>query len=323
MGNPTQSTSLNGPDSRRGEMAQAFQNFQHCVQRCQKAVFFTDAAGVLQRVNPAFEQLTGYTSTECVGRDLSWLASAGPSSKAYKRIWQEIFDNRTFRGVLEVRRKDGSSFEMELTAIPVRDSKGQITSLVCTGQDFREQREMEAQLREARRLNAVSVLPRAFAHDLNNLLMVITGCAELSLDALPQDSPVSRNLQEIRTASQRASELSREMLSLGSVGTQNLAPVCVNSVIQETSRILSRVIGPRIQLQVVLGDDISPTVADVRQLQQVLLNLAISARNAMPESGKFVLQTRTLEVDCSPLTDGGLPPGKYAQLSVVDCFERR
>ena len=82
-----QKTSLRTCDPRHSQMADAFRNFQQCVHRCEKAVFFTDAAGLLQRVNPAFEQLTGYSSLEVVGKDLSWLAAEGPSSKAYRQIW--------------------------------------------------------------------------------------------------------------------------------------------------------------------------------------------------------------------------------------------
>src|SRR5579864_690255 len=126
---PTRSEQQSNPDARQNQMAQAFRNFQQCIQCCQKAVFFTDAAGILQRVNPAFEKLTGFASTESVGKDLSWMAAEGPSSDAYRRIWQEIFATRTFRGTLKVRRRDGNSFPMELTAISVRDTKGQITSL--------------------------------------------------------------------------------------------------------------------------------------------------------------------------------------------------
>jgi two-component system, cell cycle sensor histidine kinase and response regulator CckA len=312
-----QKTSLPTSDPSRSQMADAFRNFQQCVHRCEKAVFFTDAAGLLQRVNPAFEQLTGYTSLEIVGKDLSWLAAQGPSSKAYRQIWHEIFENRAFRGDLEVRRKDGSSFQMEFTAIPVRDTKGQITSLVCTGQDMLQEHELEIQLAEARRLSAVAVLARAFAHDLNNLMMVITGCTELALDGALPESPMSKHLQEIRTASQRASELSRDMLAFGSNSQGTSELISINSVVQQTCRILPRVLGRDIQLQVVLGEEIGFAKADVRQVQQVLLNLAINAHDAMPEGGLLLLETNVVDVNAPPAGGRSVVPGKYLLLSVA------
>jgi PAS domain S-box-containing protein len=180
-------------------------------------VFFTDAAGILQRVNPAFEKLTGFASTESVGKDLSWMAAEGPSSDSYRRIWHEIFENRAFRGTLEVRRRDGNCFPMELTAIPVRDTKGQVTSLVCTGQDTREAEAVQAELREARNL---STRVRTVARDLNNALTVISGCTEVALEGLSSDHPLWRTLQEIRSASQQAGELSRDMLACIQAETQ-------------------------------------------------------------------------------------------------------
>jgi len=222
---PTNKEPHNSPEDRQNQMAKVFRNFQQCIQHCEKAVFFTDAAGILQRVNPAFEKLTGFVSAESVGKDLSWMAAEGPTSDTYRQLWQKIFENRTFRGTLEVRQRDGGTFKMELTAIPVRDTKGRITSLVCTGQDRRE-----AELSQARKLYAGSTRARALAHDLNDTLMVISGCAELALDGLPSDHPLRRRLQEIKHAAQRACEIGRGMLACVTVQTRGAEFVSVESV---------------------------------------------------------------------------------------------
>ena len=219
MEHPTSKEPQSSSEDRQNQMAKVFRNFQQCIQHCEKAVFFTDAAGILQRVNPAFEKLTGFVSAESVGKDLSWMAAEGPTSDTYRQIWQKIFENRAFRGTLEVRRRDGNSFKMELTAIPVRDTKGRITSLVCTGQDTREAEAIETALSQARQLYAGSTRACALAHDLNNTLMVISGCAELALDGLSSDHPLWRRLQEIKNAAQRASELGQGMLECTMVET--------------------------------------------------------------------------------------------------------
>jgi PAS domain S-box-containing protein len=207
---PISSEQQRNPDARQNQMAQAFRNFQQCIQYCQKAVFFTDAAGILQRVNPAFEKLTGFISAESVGKDLSWMAAEGPSSDAYRRIWHEIFENRAFRGTLEVRRRDGNSFPMELTAIPVRDTKGQIISLVCTGRDIRQECRAESKFAETSQLNAVSTVASAVVHEFNNLLMVISYHARLALNALPAEHVARKSLEEIEAAVQRSAEITGE-----------------------------------------------------------------------------------------------------------------
>lgn len=305
------------PDPQQNQMAEAFRNFQQCIQHCQKAVFFTDAAGILKRVNPAFEKLTGYASSESVGKDLSWMAAEGPTSESYRRIWQEIFGNRAFRGIVQIRKRDGSSVQMELTAVPVRDTKGQIASLVCTGRDVTEDRAAEAKLGEARRLNAIGMLARAVAHDLSNMLMVISGTAELALDGLAPDHPLWRQLQDIKSASERACDLGREMIAFGCSDSRDPTPVSINSVVQETCRFLPHILGQDVQLQVVLGPEIGKVEIDIRQFQQALLMFAMNARDALPEGGKLITETKLVDLDAGRLADTDLAPGKYVALTIA------
>lgn len=302
-------------DSRQTQMADAFRNLQQCVQTCHKAVFFTDAAGILQRVNPAFERLTGYPSFESVGKDLSWIAADGPESESYRRLWHEIYENSAFRGVIEVRRRDGNSLQMELTAIPVRDRDGQITSLVCTGRDLREGQGVEVKLSEARKLNAIATLARAVAHDLNNTLMVISSSSELALDGVSHEDPLWRRLHEIHGAAQRACELAGEMLAFGR-NTQERELVSLNSLVQETCRVLPRVTGPDVQIQVVLGTDAGQVDANVAQVQQLLLSLAVSARDAMPDGGRLIISTSGTDLEAAKRTRTDAPSLKCALLSV-------
>ena len=129
-------------------MAAALRNLQHAVNQSQDVIFFTDPAGVIERVNPAFEILTGYSSVEAVGKDLSWIAAEGPSSEAYRKIWEQVFQGRPYRGALQLRRKgkDDDPCELDVLIAPVRDGKGRTASLLCTGRDTSEKRELESQL---------------------------------------------------------------------------------------------------------------------------------------------------------------------------------
>ena len=195
------------PDNRHTQMAEAFRNFQQCIQHCEKAVFFTDEAGILQRVNPAFEKLTGYSAIESVGKDLSWMAAGEPLSETYRKIWQDIFEGRRFSGSLQVRRRDGALLCLELTAIPVRDTKGRITSLVCTGEPAHG---CGAQC-HCREISPSLV--QATLRDLQDVLVSLGAQAQLALDALPPEHPSRSNLERVRFAVERACELAREMRS--------------------------------------------------------------------------------------------------------------
>jgi PAS domain S-box-containing protein len=148
-------------------MAASLRNLQNAVNQCQDAIFICDPAGVIERVNPAFEKITGYSSLEAVGKDLSWLVAEGPSSDSYRQLWEHVFQGRTYRGSLRVRWKPEDPIELKVAIAPVRDSKGRIASLVCTGRDTSGQRELETQLSQARRMDAIGTLAGGVAHDFN------------------------------------------------------------------------------------------------------------------------------------------------------------
>jgi len=303
------------PALRPNAMAEALRNMQHCVHYCRDAVFVTDATGLLERVNPSFEKLTGYSSLAVLGRDLSSIAIGGASSPAYQQIWQQVFQGRMFRGVLELRTNDGGSLELDVTVLPVRDNKGTLASLVCTGRDLREQRKLEAQLYDLRRMEAIAALAGGLGHDFNNMLMIISAYAELALESISKEHPLWNRLQEIHAAAARATGLTRQLLAFGRrQQQQQLELVSLNAIVQETCRLLPRVIGEDIELSVALDDNVGHVKADVGQMQQILLNLALNARDAMPEGGTLRIETRAAQ------EEGKLPcnAGDHVELSVTD-----
>ena len=273
-------------------MAVALRNLQHAVNQCQDVIFFTDPAGVIERINPAFEKLTGYSSVEAVGKDLSWIAAEGPLSESYRKIWEQVFQGRAYRGDLQIRRKQGDACELDVLIAPVRDGKGRTASLLCTGRDTSEKRELESQLSQARRMDAIGTLAGGVAHDFNNMLMVISAYAELSLDSLPKEHRLWHNLQEILAASRRASELTRQLLAFGREQVQRLQVFSLNSAVEEACRMLPCIIGEDIEIDVKLGQDLGRVRADSGQIEQVLFNLAINARDAMPNGGRLCIETR-------------------------------
>jgi two-component system, cell cycle sensor histidine kinase and response regulator CckA len=189
----------------------------------------------------------------------------------------------------------------------------------CTGRDTCEKRELETQLSSALRMDAIGTLAGGVAHDFNNMLMVISAHSELALDSLPKEHRLWRHLEEILTASRRASDLTWKLLAFGRKQVPNLQVFSLNSVVEEACKTLPWVLGEDIEMRVNLGRNLGRVKADSGQIEQVLLNLAINGRDAMPLGGKLSIETRL-----SDGRDSGFrgyrpnPASAYILLTVTD-----
>ena len=185
--------------------------------------------------------------------------------------------------------------------------------------DITDRKQLEEQLRQAQKMEAVGRLAGGIAHDFNNLLMVIQGYADLLTERLADGDPLRRNAEQIQTASQRATSLTRQLLAFSR--KQMLAPKVLNvqSVVAEMEKILRRLIGEDIQLETSSAPDLGLIKADRSQIEQVILNLAVNARDAMPEGGRLTIETANVELDkASSHPPAVLSPGKYVMLAVTD-----
>jgi len=292
------------------------------VERSADLVIITDRAGVIEYVNPAFESLTGYSRKEAIGRTPRILKSGQQSSELYRELWETILAGEVFRGVLVNRKKDGEIFYAEKTITPLRDNEGKISHFISNDRDITESRRLESQLHSAQRMDAVGKLAGGVAHDFNNLLMVISANAEMTLDALAREHPLRRHVQEIQTASRRAAELTRQLLAFGRKQVQALQLLDLNTVVQEIGRMLPRLIGEDIELQFVPGENLGRVKADPVQIEQIVMNLAANARDAMPRGGKFTIDTAAVRLDETYLRRHTMvPAGDYVRLTVTDSGE--
>jgi PAS domain S-box-containing protein len=187
------------------------------MAQCHDAVFITDPAGILMRVNPAFEELTGYSSLEAVGKDFSSLVARGADTESYRHIWSEIFQQRTFSGLIEFAQKSGKTCSVDVTINPVRDSRGHVYRLVGTGLPI-DRANIQIPDRTSSALFEVT-------HRLNSDLMIIGAHAEMALGKLGADHPLSRNLQEIAAASRRSALSLREFLDALPDGKHRNQPI--------------------------------------------------------------------------------------------------
>jgi len=285
------------------------------------AIVITDRAGVIEWVNPAFSQLTGYTAEEALGKNPRDLVKSGTQPPAfYRELWETILAGRTWHGEMVNRRKDGSRYTEDESVTPILDASGAITHFVAIKADMTEHLKLEAQYRQAQKMEGVGQLASGIAHDFNNLLTVINGMADLALNQIGQDDPVRADVQEIARAGERAAGLTRQLLAFSR--QQILAPrvLNVNTVVAGSEDLLRRLLGEDIDLVVVLAPALASVRADSGQIEQVITNLAVNARDAMPQGGRLTIETQTVTIDETRARSHGegVAPGPYVRLAVSD-----
>src|SRR5271168_1617642 len=202
---------------------------------------------------------------------------------------------------------------------PLRDAGGQLQGAICMALDITDRRQLEEQLRQSQKMEAVGRLAGGIAHDFNNLLMVIQGYADLLAERIPEGDSLHRNAEQIQLASQRATSLTQQLLAFSR--KQILAPKVLNvhAVVGDMEKILRRLIGEDIHLETNSQPDLGLVKADRSQIEQVILNLAVNARDAMPGGGRLTIETANVELDGSfTRVPQVLAPGKYVMLAVTD-----
>jgi PAS domain S-box-containing protein len=292
-------------------------NFRSLVTHAPYGVCRCDSTGILLDVNPALVTMLGYaTASELVGRNLANLYS---DSQQWFGLADYLRALEKFHGLAaDWVRKDHTSINVRLSGRAFRD-KGNTIFFELFAEDVTERRALEQQLRQAQKMEAVGRLAGGIAHDFNNLLMVISGYSEFLLDRLGPDPTLRGPAQEIANAAERATSLTRQLLAFSR--KQMLAPkvVDLNSVVTENLKMLTRLIGEDIDLVMVPGADLGAVKADPGQIEQVVMNLAVNARDAMPQGGKLTIETANVKLDASYARfHAPVRPGDYVMLAISD-----
>jgi two-component system cell cycle sensor histidine kinase/response regulator CckA len=288
------------------------------VEQMADALIIMDRSGAMEYVNPAFEALTGYSRQEVIGQSFEMLRSEQHADD-YEEMWNTVRSGNVFRGIVMNRKKNGETLIIEKALTPLRSGTGEITHFISTGRDITERRKLESDLQQAQKMDAIGLLAAGVAHDFNNLLLVISAYAELMLDSLDEQDPLRRNVAEIMGASRRAADLTRQLLAFGRKQMQSLQILDLNTVIGEISDMLPRLIGEDIELVFTPAQDLGKVKADPIQIEQVVMNLAANARDAMPGGGTLNIETAMVRVDESYVQRHAIvPPGDYVLLTVTD-----
>jgi len=269
--------------------------------------------------NPAFSRITGYETNEILGRNPRFLQGPATDRAVLERLRQSLDAGESFAGETVNYRKDGTEFWMNWRVTPVREGDGQVTHYVSVHRDVTERRDLEAQLRQSQKLEAVGQLAGGVAHDFNNVLTAIRGNCALLLQELPAADPRAELVQEIDEAGQRAARLTGQLLTFTRRQVRRPEALEFNTVVEGVLPMLRRILGERVRINFKPGSGLGLVWGDRGQLEQIVLNLAVNARDAMPAGG--ALRFETSNVELSPAYAGlhmSVIPGPYVMLAVSD-----
>ncbi|MCX5875063.1 MAG: PAS domain S-box protein, partial [Deltaproteobacteria bacterium] len=291
------------------------------IEQVGEGIVMTDAQGIIQFVNPAFKRMTGYRGNEVVGQNPRILKSGEQDGHFYRNLWDTISAGKNWAGRIVNKRKDGTLYTEETTISPVRDASGRIVNYVAVQRDITEQLRLAAQFQQAQKMEAIGLLAGGVAHDYNNMLTVILGYAELALRKVDQDQDpsVHADLEEIIKAAKRSTDITRQLLTFAR--KQSIVPVVfdLNQAVESTLKMLSRLIGEDIDLVWVPQAGLGPVKMDPGQIDQILANLCVNARDAIADVGKVTIETGNAVFDEAYCADHpGFVVGEYVLLAVSD-----
>ncbi len=292
------------------------------IQAVSQGILITDPSqpdNPIIYASPGFEALTGYASAEVLGQNCRFLQGPGTDAAAIALLREAIGEGRACTVELLNYRKDGASFWNELSISPVRDEHGRLIHFVGVQTDVTQRRLLEEQYRQVQKMEGIGQLAGGVAHDFNNMLTIINGFSDVLLEELGPDDPSREILTEIRTAGERSAALTRQLLAFAR--KQVVAPrvLDLNVVVEDAQKMLRRVLGEDVHLCTSLGVGLGRVRADEGQLQQVLLNLAVNARDAMPDGGALTIETHDEALsEAQARLHPDRRPGAYVVLVVSD-----
>jgi two-component system cell cycle sensor histidine kinase/response regulator CckA len=301
---------------RTQELRISEEKFRGIFENVQDVFFRTDTDGIIQMVSPSIERY-GYGVDELIGSHLKRIC---PNADDYERFIQTIVSSRVV-GDFEIilNKKDGSNLVGSISARALHDGTSAIPGVEGLIRDITDRKHLEEQLLQSQRMEAIGRLAGGVAHDFNNLLTAILGFASLALLSLPEAHPIRSHIEEIERAGNRAASLTNQLLVFSRRQVVQPRVLDLNSVVSGVETMLRRLIGEDIELTTRLAPRLASVKADPNQIEQILLNLAVNSRDAMPEGGKLTLETQEVTLDESyTVHHVGLSAGQYVMLAVSD-----
>ncbi len=287
------------------------------VENTAEAIIITDIEGTIQYVNPAFEKITGYSRAEAEAQNITFLDSGQHDPSFFNQMWESLKRGQVWHGRFINKKKDNSLYESEATISPVKNKAGEIINYVSVQRDVTHEVQLEKQLRQAQKMEAIGTLAGGIAHDFNNLLLGIQGNISLSLLDLEADSPFFDRLKKIEQYVQNGVELTRQLLGFARGGKYEVRLTDLNRLLEEQNLLFSRA-----NKAVVFNDDFDSNLwkveADKGQIEQVILNIYMNALQAMPDGGTLTVGTENVSIDEDRFTPYRVKAGDYIKITVAD-----
>jgi two-component system cell cycle sensor histidine kinase/response regulator CckA len=296
------------------------------VEQAGEMVMITDPDGTIQYVNPAFTDVSGYSREEAVGQNPRLLKSGQQDRAFYQELWGTMTDGRTWKGRMVNKRKDGTLYTEGATISPVKDGSGRIINFVAVKRDVTEREQIEAeketlqaQFMQAQKMESVGRLAGGVAHDFNNMLGVILGYTELAMNKLGSSNPAYADLEEVLKAARRSADIIRQLLAFARKQIVEPVVLDLNDTVERMLKMLRRLIGEDIKLAWLPGAEVWPVKIDPSQIDQILANLCVNARDAIAGVGGITIETAKVTLDEAYCAEHpGFVPGPFVEITLSD-----
>jgi two-component system, cell cycle sensor histidine kinase and response regulator CckA len=292
--------------------------------------------GKFREANKNHAALIGYTPEEMEGKPLAELVSESSWPRVAEGWDVVLAEGRLPHLEFDLKKKDGTTLPVSASVVKIDEPGGDSFEIRCTWRDLTERKHLEDQLRQAQKMESIGQLAGGLAHDFNNLLTAITGYTQLAILSAPSEHPLCEHLNQVNAAAQRAATLTGQMLAFSRRQIINPRAINLNDLVRDAEKMLRRLISENIEIVTVLSPDLGQVNADPSQIDQVLVNMVVNARDAMPEGGEIVIETANVEVskeqarlvpDLSPgphvllaITDNGTGMSKEVQARIFEPF---
>ena len=294
------------------------ERYRDLVENAHDIIYSHDLKGNYLSVNKAAERITGYTCEEALKLNMSQTLVPECADRAKEMIARKLAGENVTAYELEILAKDGRRIAIEVNSKLMYEN-GVPVAVQGIARDVTERKQLEEQLRQSQKMEAIGQLAGGVAHDFNNLLTAINGYSSLALQRIDDSSSIKPYLEEVKKAGDRAANLTRQLLAFGRKQIMQPLALDLNSVVSDMNKMLRRLIGEDIALSAKLAPDLRRIKADPGQVEQVLINLVVNARDAMPTGGNLTIETANVSLDQEYASHHmGIQPGRYVMLAVSD-----
>jgi two-component system cell cycle sensor histidine kinase/response regulator CckA len=298
------------------KLATAEQRYRALLENARDAISILSPDGIILEANRGWERIMGAPRTQMVGRNMSEFAPGDAKALRKSEYEKAVAQGGGLVPTMSLRRPDGTQVHVEISRTVV-DVGGE-RYVLSIGRDVTDRLRLEEQLRQAQKMEAIGNLAGGIAHDFNNLLSIILSCTDLALDELKPSDRIRDDLEEVKRAGERSADLTRQLLAFSRQQVLQPKVLELKPILAGMEKMLRRLLGEAVELSMLTATRIGKVYADPGQIEQVVMNLAVNARDAMPDGGKVTIETADVDLDSDDVARNEVTPGPYVMLAVTD-----